>query len=272
MMGADIAVRQAVSIASIGIAISSAEHLALLGDFEPGGIFTPVLRSDSTLVAWNAGRRFLGLLESLHFFAAVLVVRLILAILILPIALATSPRGYTLLLWLIIVASLYVDWRRRVGGDGGEQMAMLVLLASAIDFTVAPVGSRGTTAALFIAAQSCLSYLSAGTAKLASTIWRSGNALVSILDTNTYGSARLVRVLRVHPRWSRFANWCIIVGEVSFPLVMVVPRTVCVAVLAIGLIFHLVTASVMGLNNFVWAFSATYPCIYWAATAWRHSP
>jgi hypothetical protein len=264
-MDANDAVNRAVLIASIGVAISSAEQFALLDEFKGGGIFTPVLRSDSKLVIWAAGRHLLKLFQSVRFLAAVLVLRLILAILMLPIALASSARDWTTILWSMVIASSYIDWRRRVGGDGGEQMTMLVLIVSAIDFTLAPAESKGRMAAMFIAAQSCLSYLAAGSAKLVSKVWRSGDALVSLLDTNTYGSARLVKVLRTYPLLSRTLNWCVIVAEIAFPLALVMPKTVCLLVLAVGLVFHLVNAMVMGLNNFVWAFAATYPCVYWAA-------
>jgi len=264
-MSANHAIKLAVLIASIGIAISSAEQLVLLEDFGQGKIFTPILQTDSRLHRFKLGISTLKWFASIRFLAAVVILRLTFAILILPIVLVSSGHSLVFFLWMIVGTSVYVDWRRRIGGDGGEQMCMLVILAAAVDFTIAPPWSSGRTAAIFIAAQSCLAYLSAGVAKAVSKVWRSGNALVRILDTNTYGSAQFVRHLRMRPNLSRALNWCVIGAEISFPLVIFLPTNACIGVLTVGLIFHLVTAYVMGLNNFVWAFAATYPCIYWVA-------
>jgi len=265
-MNADTALRVAIAVASTGIAISSAEHLALLHEFRRGKIFTPILQIDSRLVRSKSGHSALVLLRSREFLAAMLVSRLVASILVVPLVLTAAPHYSIALLWTVVITSLYVDWRRRIGGDGGEQMSMLIVLSSAVAFTIAPGEAGIKAAAIFIAAQACLAYLSAGIAKIISPIWRSGDALKNILNTSTYGSAWFVRHICGRPAVSRLLNWSVIAAEVVFPFVVILPKDACIAVFAAGLGFHLVNAAVMGLNNFVWAFAATYPCIYWVAT------
>ena len=56
-------------------------------------------------------------------------------------------------------------------------------------------------------------------------------------------------------------GWAVIVFEVSFPLVLLTPLSIAIGILAIGVMFHLGSAAVMGLNSFVWPFPATYACV-----------
>ena len=69
------------------------------------------------------------------------------------------------------------------------------------------------------------------------------------------------------PRLRVVLSWAVILGEVCFPLAVLLPARGVVAVLAVGLAFHLVVAVCMGLNTFVWAFVATYPAVLFAWNA-----
>lgn len=64
--------------------------------------------------------------------------------------------------------------------------------------------------------------------------------------------------------------WVMLVFEAAFPLALLHPFAIRAA-LAAALAFHLVNASVFGLNRFVWAWLAGYPLLVWfqeaAATA-----
>jgi hypothetical protein len=46
-----------------------------------------------------------------------------------------------------------------------------------------------------------------------------------------------------------------------FPLILIAPRAVALAMLAAGFVFHVATAVTMGLNTFVIAFPATLLCV-----------
>src|SRR5262245_63328048 len=92
-------------------------------------------------------------------------------------------------------------------------------------------------------------------------MWRSGTALSAILGTASHGQEWAARTLRDHPRISMGLTWSVILLEVMFPLLLVGPLPLAFAVLTAGLLFHIGCAVLMGLNSFVWAFPATYPCL-----------
>ena len=113
----------------------------------------------------------------------------------------------------------------------------------------------------FIAAQSVLSYFSSGVAKLVSPVWRSGDAIVGILRTETFGNPKLATFLKDRPAAAKSLCWLTILFECCFPIVLVVPSPYPWFIVAAGLGFHVGVALVMDLNAFVWAFLATYPAI-----------
>ncbi len=249
-----------VAFAAVGVVVTCLEHLVMIREFGPGGICSPVLHIGSPLGRGRVGE----LVQSTGLMASVLVVRLFVGILFIVAGLTGRAQRWPLGLWFLALSSMWVAWRRRVGGDGGEQMLQMSLLASALglSFSWSPAAVR--MAALFIAGQACLSYLSAGLAKLVSGVWRSGHALQGIVNTHTHGTSGLSTFLTSHPRLARVLNWTVIVAELAFPAVLLLPKEACLVGLGLALLFHILNAVVMGLNNFVWAFLATYPCVYLA--------
>lgn len=151
--------------------------------------------------------------------------------------------------------------RKIIDGDGAEQMTDIVLISAALALLPVPSDARITLAVIFIAAQAVLSYFTAGVAKLISPIWRSGGALPAILGTYGHGLATVSRIMTSRPAVGFVLGWAVILFEVSFPLVLLAPSSVAIAVLGIGLTFHLVSAVLMGLNSFLWPFPATYACV-----------
>jgi hypothetical protein len=257
-MGPLLGLQLSVGIAAFGCGLCSAEHLTKIKEFRKGGLCGPLIHLDSKL-----GRGKLGTsLQCPGFTAVVLVLRLLAATDVLIEDFFWSGGISITSLWILVLSGAWITWRRRVGGDGGEQMMNIVLIASTIGLTFSSMPSVGGAAGTFIALQSCLAYFAAGMAKLLSSIWRSGDAIRGIVNTHTHGSHRLFALLTRHPRLSVGLNWGLIGAETAFPLVLIVPKEFCVLVLTLGFLFHLSNAVVMGLNNFVWAFLATYPCIY----------
>jgi hypothetical protein len=131
--------------------------------------------------------------------------------------------------------------RNGFGTDGTDHMNMLTHAALAASKLFPHDQLAREACAWFIAGQSVLSYASAGAAKLLSPLWRDGSAMAGIFRTQTYGT-----------KW---------VGELAFPLVLVAPKPVARALLGLGAAFHVGNAAFMGLNRFIWAFSATYPSV-----------
>jgi hypothetical protein len=170
---------------------------------------------------------------------------------------------------LILLGSvLAVQWRRTLGGDGAEQMSILIVLAAVVAFV--PTGSETVAriAVIFLVVQLMLSYATAGVVKLVSPSWRSEPILASILSTHRFGSSVIAEYLRRRPMLCVLLQWSVITLELGFSFALVLPLPGLFAFLLGGLCFHIACAVLMGLNTFLWAFPATYPCVYAVWSIW----
>jgi hypothetical protein len=159
--------------------------------------------------------------------------------------------------------------RRQIGSSGAEQLTFIVL----VTFGLVLVAGGGEDARRlgdgFIAAQVVLAYFASGVSKAASPVWRSGVALTGIMSAEGYGIPSAARLLTAYPMIDKVLSWSVIVWEISFPLVLITPEPVMIALLAIGVMFHLSCAVLMGLNRFVWAFCGCYPAVWATAMLLR---
>ncbi len=161
-----------------------------------------------------------------------------------------------------LIAMLVVKTRRVLGSDGAEQIAVLTVFAGCLACFPTVTDDSARIAIWFIAAQGVLSYLTAGVAKARSTVWRSGEALTLILGSEAYGRAWTGLLVSRFTRPLTFLARVTIAFECLFPLVLVLPAPLAAGLLGCGLLFHLGCAFAMGLNAFLFAFPATYPCIF----------
>jgi hypothetical protein len=159
--------------------------------------------------------------------------------------------------WLLYLRCPY-------GWDGADQMAVIVLVPLA---AARWIGGHGPEIALaFIAAQLCVSYWSAGIWKAVSPVWRQEPTLTGILRTRGYGNQTLANFLESRPHASKALGWLVVATEMTVPMALVLPSPYRLVLLFWGLLFHLGTAVLMGLNTFFWSFAAAYPAmIYWAS-------
>jgi hypothetical protein len=198
------------------------------------------------------------LVASLRFTAGILVI----------IAPAFSVLSFAclFLLLLIIVADSY---RNPMGGEGADQMHMILVVSLAIGSFPGSTSTVRVAALLFIAAQSLLSYAASGFAKLISPIWRSGVAISGILSTRDYGIPAVGEYFVRHRSISTMLAWMTIVFECAFILAVSSPW-VALVFITLGICFHAGVAVIMGLNAFLIAFPATYPALFWLSEwAWR---
>ena len=171
---------------------------------------------------------------------------------------AVALNGLILLAIAILSMSLVV--RTTYGHDGSDQMTSVIFWPLGICMLVGT--DLVTTAGVwFIAMQACLSYLTAGVAKASARGWRDGSYLVGIAGTQIYGNASIAAHLKAHPRLAKLISRFIIGWECFFPLVIVTPYPLSIAILISGVLFHALNAVLMGLNCFLWTFVATYPAI-----------
>jgi hypothetical protein len=147
-----------------------------------------------------------------------------------------------------------------VGFDGADQMAAIVFIGAGVG-CLRHTMVCSEACVLFIGMQACLSYAISGIAKLVSRGWRNGYFLPRILGTASYGHPRLSALLLGHPRVSQALSLGVIGWEVVFAITIILPTPILYGALAAGFVFHIAVAVTMGLNNFVWSFCATYPCL-----------
>ncbi|TYC66561.1 hypothetical protein EH183_41960 [Streptomyces sp. CB01881] len=151
--------------------------------------------------------------------------------------------------------------RQYYGYDGSDNISLITFLVATMAKAFPGDDLAREACIRFIAFQACVAYAAAGAIKLVSPVWRDGSAITGILRTRVYGDKGLYRLLRLHPAVARAVAWGVILGELTFPLVLVAPRPVARGILGAGVFFHLVNGRFMGLNRFLWAFTATYPAI-----------
>lgn len=156
------------------------------------------------------------------------------------------------------VLQLIVQNRLVFGLDGADQMLLIVWAGLALS-QISP--AAGLT---LIGGQALLAYYAAGVAKLAGAEWRSGSAAGLIVRTASHGSPAAAALLAVPPiGW--LASWATIAFELLAPLLLLVGAAGALVFVAIAVSFHASVAWAMGLNNFVWAFAAALPALYFGA-------
>ncbi len=176
----------------------------------------------------------------------------------------TDPILVILLLGGIVVSTVSISIVAG-GNDGADKIATIACMAAVLiaagqvlaDPWLCLAGLAWATGQLTIA------YCTSGAAKLASPIWRDGTAIAAAMTSYSSGhpvSALLVR----HPGRARGLAWAVMLPEILFPMTLFAPTEVCAVILGGFAAFHVMTALVMGLNTYPWAFITTYPCVLMA--------
>lgn len=238
--------------------LSAAEWLFNLRLFRPDGLLSwAVLRLRPTLISPLAMRPYV---HSEGVVISVLLCRIIAALaLLIPYPNpADLPCSVTILL-----SCFYMSRRTWFGGDGSDQMGMVIAAGVAIMSAGIALNDKdlALSGVLAISGQATLAYFVAGAAKLVSPVWRSGNALMGVMKTQSYGHPSAVHYGESRPRFCSFVCWTTILTETLFPLILIAPPGVVIAGLLCFAAFHLSNAYFMGLNAFVWPFLATYPSV-----------
>jgi len=255
------AYRATALIIFCGIAISTAEFLASWRQYQRRGLYSWQLIRERRYLR---DQRFLPILFDLPGYLIILGVRLVAVLSLAGSVLVTRALSPALLL-LLLATTLIVNYRHSYGMDGSDQISSILVVVLML-YALSPGNPLVAQAGLwFLTLQACLSYFAAGMAKIFSKKWRRGSAVFEILNTFSFGSPWVSKLLKDHPFSARLASWVVVAFEVLFPLVLVTGERGLVLFLAGGLLFHLLNAFLMGLNSFVWSFSATYPAIVFCA-------
>lgn len=236
-------------------ATSALEWLALRGELADGGLLSWENQRVASPGLWEG--------RSGRVLAALYRHPKVRALYLLQLALActvvfTLRDGPTVAVCALFLVTWLISQRTMAGQDGADQMALLVMLALSI-WVLVPTPLAQLAAVAFIAGEGLLSYLIAGVAKLSEPGWRDGSHLAAIFRTDAYGLKPIGDLLLRRQPLAAALSMGFICWECTVPFAMFAPRSVAYAYLAIGLVFHVMNAVVMGLNTFLFAFSATYP-------------
>jgi len=244
--------------------LSAAEWFANLPLFRSDGLLTwNILRLRPRLVIPASIRHYVHAESAV---IAVLVCRIVAGLLLLiPYP---NPADLPCSL-LILLSCFYMSRRTWFGGDGSDQMGMVIAAGVAIISAGLVLDDMNVTASgvLAISGQAVLAYFVAGAAKVVSPIWRDGKALPGVMKTRTYGHSFAADFAAERPAFCKFVCWLTIGTEMLFPLVLLAPPGLAIASLCCFALFHFSNAYFMGLNAFVWPFLATYPAVMLANSA-----
>ena len=253
----DVALRSVMILAAVGQLISGAQVVANWRLFERGGVL------DWRIMSGRYGNSRASMVASRLPLDAPVVVSLAgvkCASAAAAILMALAGGSLVIPLAGLVSANAALAVRIPVGDTGADSMgnvvSLAVLLAALVD------SPRATSACLvFMALQASLAYATAGFGKLPYPRWHDGSCIRELFATGCWSNARVAS-------WMRRVEWLptvvgrlVVVSEILFPLVLILPMNLAAAVLLLGVLVHVVIAIVMGLNTFVWMFPATYPAI-----------
>ena len=252
-------IRLVVRVMAVGAMISSLETLK-----------RRQFLTDGALMSWSVGRLRSAWLSTglpgavmdwLLRYPRILQVVVLRAVVSAMLIVAPATADFWPLAVLVAALTFLVTVRSPYGQNGADQLCWIFFAGLAL-VQVSSLTAARTTFLWFLALQSCLSYSVAGIAKLSARGWRDGTFLISILGTEVYGNRRLAKQVSAIPGLAKGLSLMLIAWETLFPLILILPSNVAPGFLAMGIVFHLVNAVAMGLNDFFWSFTAMYPATF----------
>ncbi|CAM2009537.1 hypothetical protein [Acanthopleuribacter pedis] len=118
----------------------------------------------------------------------------------------------------------------------------------------------------FLTAMVLLSYATGGLAKVVDANWRGGKVFGQLHEVGVLRDLAATRGLCQAP-WCHVAAWTVIAFELVAPLVLFLPPNVVVAVLCGLLLFHVVNAWLLAIQDFTLAWLTFFPAVYYTANS-----
>jgi hypothetical protein len=266
-----LAIRACATVIALAVLLQGFELWSLRRHFGSSGIWRwSILKREYGLLS-----KVFGLFLGDRAFPVLILIQILLALALLELPFEPGQSGSMLPLALSPVV-LLGSMRFRGTFNGGSDCMTLVVLLSVTGACTAGLSETACRVALgYIAAQTVLSYAVAGWVKLKEPAWRSGEALPLFLSMPQHAVPEMVRGWASVPRVARLTCWGVITGELALAAVTTALAfwpgrhpdglvILALALLALGLVFHLVNAWVLGLNRFFWAWLSAYPAVlYW---------
>jgi hypothetical protein len=247
-------------LCSIGLLISTLELFYIRKSFGADGVYSWAVFSPFLLRTRNVTlTKLLNAVFDAPGVTGLLGIRLLALVCVLSAPIYSGT--YTVSLTIVVLSLLFLSWRRSFGDDGADQMNLILLITTWLCTAILENGLLLKMGLWFIALQSVLSYGTAGIAKLVSPTWRSGQAVFGVFSTGVYGLDMVAQFLRGRSLLNYLLCWSVMLIESGFLVALLLPFPYAVMFLIWGAGFHLLCAIIMGLNNFLWAFLASYPAI-----------
>jgi uncharacterized membrane protein YphA (DoxX/SURF4 family) len=168
-----------------------------------------------------------------------------------------------ILIFLILFLSTFLitlRWRGSFNG-GSDYLTLIILMCLCIGF-LHPLLAKA--ALWYMCLQVISSYFLAGLHKIKAQKWRLGTAIFGFVSSPNYKTPKFVIEKSKDPSLAKIMAWCVIVFELTFPLVLAHPFLTKSYLLA-GVLFHFVNFMIFGLNRFFWVWCASYPAIYYCS-------
>ena len=192
-------------------------------------------------------------------FKVTTIIRIITSLLM--IILATKGILSPLLSWTQLVLLTYLLFRSPYGHDGGFQMYTVALLGLSIGSSFGTQSTIGMLSLWYIAIQVVLSYVLAGIVKIISPFWTKGYAMKGVFGTKIYGNEFVFNLVKNNRALGLFFCWSVILIETFYFAIFLLDFKTALLLVLGGFVFHLCTAVFMGLNDFFYSFSSTYPAL-----------
>ncbi|WP_226966602.1 alpha/beta fold hydrolase [Streptomyces phaeolivaceus] len=166
-------------------------------------------------------------------------------------------------------SSALLSPRHHYGGDGSDQVATLVQLATGAA-RLAPSPAAKDALLWYASLQAGMAYAVSGWVKLFGKPWRDASALGGVMRTRTYGHEGLHRWTCEHPRTAKALTHGVLALECLFPLVYARGGKLTRSMITSAAAFHVANGYFMGLSRFVTAFPAFHPLVAYTATPRSH--
>ena len=243
------------ALAGAGSLLHSLELIAIRREFGAGGLLDwDVLRASHPALLRSGFARWADQLFSPR---AVLMLNLALAGgSILLIARPSTPP--VVALCVVVGVRTLFNFRNSAAIIGADQLQVLVLAACLCSLLV-PQSGVAEACGWFVCLQLILSYVTAGVSKLVTPVWQRGSAIADIVRSRSTGLELAYACTRRCPALASLMCWATIVFEIAFPWLVFGGSSACAVFLVTGVLFHVGVATIMGLDEFLWAYLATYP-------------
>jgi hypothetical protein len=266
-MDGNLAIRMTAAISSVGVVIAALEDWRNQEEYSDFGIMAfPVTELEFNFPKSRIVSTLNKLLYSFESFKILTWLRIMGGgVLFFGSLLIDHPMP--VLTGLLLLAIIIILFRSGgYGADGADQMYVVEFSGLTLAGLFPPDDIGQLISIGFIAAQLTLSYVVAGIAKAFGTPWWNGSGITGILSTYGYGYPILSRILQRNGWLALLLGWSVIIFESTFWVAWLLPPSGIAIYLLLGMMFHVGVSVVMGLNNFLFAFLASYPVTWYCMT------